>query len=178
MTYKSIDTKLAELLDGKQAGGAKLVPVLPLQPDPDASDVRDLLMPPPLLAELSKNDPKKTRDFNANIRAFLLRFVLGDPIDNQWYMKNWRDDVFELRVQNQRKKEALRIFGAFPKADTFLALVSKPRSYFGGKDDPRWDEIIEKTIARWDAILPGYHRVPAVPFSNCVTAKADDVKGV
>lgn len=177
MTYKSIDSKLAELLAKTQLGGPKLVPVLPLSPDPDASDVRDLLMPPLLLAELSKSDPRKTRDYNANVRAFLLRFVLGKLIDNQYYMKSWRDDVFELRVQLQKRKEALRIFGAFPKADIFVAIISKPRSYFGDRNDPRWDEIINKTIDRWDALLPGYHRITARPFSNCVTANAYDVHG-
>ena len=149
--------------------------MLPLVADPDHSDIREMLMPPALLAELSKNDPKKTLEFNANVRAFLLRFVLGKIVDNDTYMKSWRADVFELRVQLKKKKESLRIFGGFAQPDTFVALRSKPRSFFGDKSDPAWDTIINETIARWDALLPGYHRVIARPFSNCVTRKFFDV---
>jgi hypothetical protein len=175
LTYKSINTTLMELRDPDTLGGPKLVPVLPLVADPDQSDIRDMLVPPPLLAELTKNNPKKSLNYNANVRAFLLRFVLGEEIDNDAYMKSWRDDIFELRVQLQKKRESLRIFGGFAKADSFVALLSKPRAYFGGKDDPRWDEIIGKTMAKWDALLPGCHRVTARPFSNCITAHAYDV---
>ena len=177
MTYKSIDTILAELTVRGQTGGPRLVPVLPLSADIDQSDVREMLMPPVLLAELSKNDPKKTRDFNANVRAFLLRFVLGSEVDNNEYMKCWRDDIFELRVQLRKRQESLRIFGGFARADSFIALLSKPRAYFGDGSDPRWDEIVEKTIDRWEALLPNMKRVPARPFSNCVTANCYDVHG-
>jgi hypothetical protein len=175
LTYKSITTILDELCDKAQFGGPKLVPVLPLEPDVDQSDIREMLMPPALLAEISKNDPKKTMDYNANVRAFLLRFVLGVEVDNDTYMKSWRDNVFELRVQLRKKKESLRIFGAFAKPDSFVALVSKPRAYFGDGSDPRWDEIIEKTIASWNTLFPACHRVVARPFSNCVTANYYDV---
>lgn len=177
MTYKSIDTILGELRDHRGSGGPKLIAVLPSEFDPDDSDVREMLMPPHLWKELSKNNPKKTRDYNANVRAFLLRFVCGGGVDNETYMKSWRDDIFELRVQLARKDEALRIFGGFAKEDTFIALIAKPRSYFDGKDDPRWDEIIDRAIIKWNEYLPGKHRVPARPFSNCVSSNAYDVHG-
>ena len=150
------------------------MPIFPSGPDPDQSDVREMLMPPILWNELQKNSPRKTLHHNANVRAFLSRFVLGGEVDNLYYMKSWRDDVFELRVQMPKRKEALRIFGGFARPDTFIALTSKPRREFGGMNDPNWDKVIEKTMAMWDAFLPGCRRVSSRPFGNCVTANAYD----
>ena len=143
----------------------------------DESEKRELFMPPALQITLTQNNPKKTMDYTANIRAFLGRYVKGGMIDNWDYMKSWKEDVFELRVQNQRRKrdERLRIFGAFGKPDTFVAFFGKPRSSFGGKDDPRWDDAIYRAIKEWDKMFPGCRRVPARPFSNCLTFNFIDV---
>lgn len=96
-------------------------------------------------------------------------------MDNERYMKNWKEDVFEMRVQQQRKKERLRIFGAFGRPDTFVAFFSKPRNWFGGKEDPRWDEAVYRVVDGWSEMFPGCRRVPARPFSNCVTFNSYDV---
>ncbi len=122
-----------------------------------------------------QNDPRKAMDYNANIRAFLVRYVKGDKIDNWDYMKSWKEDVFELRVQNQRRKERLRIFGAFGKPDKFVAFFRKPRSAFGGKEDPKWDEAIYRVVKEWDEMFPGCRRVLARPFHNCLTFNFIDV---
>ena len=150
---------------------------LPLAFDPDESEKRELFMPPALRITLTQNDPRKTMNYNANIRAFLGVYVKGGRINNQDYMKSWKEDVFELRVQNQRRKrnERIRIFGAFGKPDIFIAFFSKPRSWFGGKEDPRWDEAIYRVVREWDEMFPGCRRVPACPFSNCLTFNFIDV---
>jgi len=111
----------------------------------------------------------------ANIRAFLGRYVKGRLVDNHDYMKSWKEDMFELRVQNQRRSESLRIFGAFARPDTFIALFQRPRSYFGDASDPRWDQEIYRAVDLWDTIFPGCRRIPSRPFSNCVTSNYYDV---
>jgi hypothetical protein len=132
-------------------------------------------MPPALLNTLSQVHPKMARDYAANIRGFLLRYVEGELIDNFDYMKSWKDDVFELRVQNQKKGQRLRIFGAFGRPDTFIAFFRKPRDDFGGKDDPKWDASIHRVMDEWNTMFPGCPRVRSLPFSNCVTFKAYDI---
>ena len=135
-------------------------------------------MPPALQITLTQSDPKKALNYNANIRAFLGRYVKGkenEKIDNENYMKSWKEDVFELRVQNQPRKQRIRIFGAFGRPDTFIAFFSKPRSWFGGKEDPRWDEAVYRVVREWDEMFPGCRRVPARPFSNCLTFNFIDV---
>lgn len=142
--------------------------------DQDESEKRDLFMPPALVTTLNQNDPKKAREYTANIRAFLGRYVKGKKIDNKYYMKSWKEDVFELRVQLQRRHEALRIFGAFGGPDKFVAFFRKPRSAFGDRFDPNWDKAVYRTVDEWAAMFPGCRRVPALPFSNCITFNADD----
>ncbi len=132
-------------------------------------------MPPALKITLTQNDPKKALNYNANIRAFLGRYVKGNNIDNEAYMKSWKEEVFELRVQNQPRKQRIRIFGAFGRADTFIAFFRKPRDWFGGKEDPRWDECVYRVRREWDEMFPGCLRVPARPFSNCLTFNFIDV---
>jgi hypothetical protein len=114
-------------------------------------------------------------EYTANIRAFLGIYVKGKLVDNNNYMKSWKENVFELRIQNQRRKERLRIFGAFGRPDTFIAFFRKYRHEFGGKDDPKWDQAINRVIDEWNAMFPGCRRVPARPFSGCVTFEFYDV---
>lgn len=142
--------------------------------DPDECDVRELWMPPALVTTLTQKDPKKARDYCANVRAYLGRFVKGDPrIDNCDYMKLLKSDIFEMRVQNQKRGEKLRIFGAFGEVDKFVALFCRYRHYFGGRSDPKWDHEINRAIACWDDLFPGCHRMKARPFSNCVSNGVD-----
>jgi hypothetical protein len=132
-------------------------------------------MLPALVSTLAQVHPKMARDYAFNVRGFLLRYVYGEEIDNENYLKCWKEDVFELRVQNQRKGQRLRIFGAFGKPDIFVAFFRRPRDYFGGRDDPKWDQEIYRVVNKWNELFPGCPRVPARPFSNCVTSKAYDV---
>jgi len=148
----------------------------PVAFDQDESEKRELFMPPALRQTLSQVHPKMARDYAANIRAFLGRFVKGQMIDNENYMKSWANDVFELRVQNQKRGDRVRIFGAFGRPDSFVAFFRRPRSYFGGKDDPRWDDAVHRVAHEWNVTFPGCPRVPAHPFSNCVTFNFVDVR--
>jgi hypothetical protein len=132
LTYKSFNAILQE----KLAPATHTLMVFPVIFDPDESDIRELYMPPALVETLAQNDPKKARDYCANIRAFLKRYIIGAEIDNHDYMKSWRDDIFEMRVQNQKKGERVRIFGAFGAPDKFVAFFRRPRNYFGDKYDP------------------------------------------
>lgn len=145
----------------------RFVPVF----DPCESEERELFMTPALHDWLYQADRKATENFKANIRAFLGRYVKGEEIDNRDYMKSWKLNVFELRVQLQPRREATRIFGAFAATDVFFASNWHFRSDFGDATDPKWDAAIERLVKKWDELFAGYHRVAAKPFSNCVAFK-------
>lgn len=128
--------------------------------DPDESERRELFMLKALEVTLFQHHPKRARDYTANVRAFLGRFVKGYEIDNETYMKSWKDDIWEFRAQNQRRKDRIRIFGAFGCPDCFVALFRRPRDYFGDSSDPNWDVEIQRAVDEWDRLFPGCRRVP------------------
>ena len=168
MTNLSIDTTLLAVSGGPFR---RFLPVF----DPHESERRELLMTPALHDWCHQRDDKKTLAFKANIRAFLGRFVKGERVCNKDYMKTWRDDVSEFRVQLQPRRENTRIFGAFLKPDCFVAFhPPRARSDFGGKHDPRWDIAIDGVTAKWANSFPGTGRVPSRPFFRCVTSNAWD----
>jgi hypothetical protein len=170
LLYKLFSNRLDELVNDQ-----KLVR-LPLVFDPDQSERRELFMPPALRTTLEQRSPKKAMDYNANIKGYLGRYVKGDWIDNQDYMKNWPPtDAWELRVQNQRKGERLRIFGAFGRPDTFIAFFRKDRSWFDTDSDVRWEWAMNEVGGLWESTFPGCPMMKARPFSNCVTFNATDV---
>jgi hypothetical protein len=142
--------------------------------DPDESDIRDLWMVPALHKWCYEKDRSKSADYKRNLRAFLGRFVKGLEVDNQDYMKNWKKEIFELRVQLEPKGDNTRIFGGFVRPDVFVAVNWKSRSHFGDKTDPRWDRAINRAVAGINAALPGMPLMLAWPFSNCVTSNAID----
>ena len=142
--------------------------------DPDQSDRREMFVTPNLHQWLYQSDSRMTRDFKANVRAFLRRFVIGGPIDNDAYMKNWKNDIFDIRVQLQPRKESTRIFGAFAKAECFIAIYQRPRKDFVKHPD-LWDNAINRARAEFDRMFPGHCPVRARPFSNCVTFNYFDV---
>ena len=118
-----------------------------------------------------QSDRKKTLDFKANIRAFMKRFVIGSHVDNCVFMKNWVDEIWELRVQLQPRRERTRIFGTFAKDDCFIAVHQKLRSEFGGVDDPKWKKATDQAVDRWNTLFPDHHPIPAVPFSNSLLSR-------
>jgi hypothetical protein len=171
LTFSSIDAILNQLEQDKAI--KRFLPVM----DADQKDVRDLFMLPPLHDWLYQSDRKKTRDYKANIRGFLRRYVIGLRVDNTTYMKSWRSGVFELRVQLEPRRENTRIFGAFVKLDTFLAVhPPKLRSDFGSKGDPRWDVAIDRVLATFAGLFPDHFPVPAHPFSGCVSTNWYDAR--
>jgi hypothetical protein len=95
--------------------------------------------------------------------------VKGKKIDNEDYMKTWAKDIWELRPYLMKKKENTRIFGAFIKPDTFFCTHWKMRSYFGGKDDKKWEVALDRVVSEFGKLFPGYAPVTSSPFSNCVT---------
>jgi hypothetical protein len=169
LTFKSID----DILMGLE--GTALRRFLP-EMDPDESDIREIFMPPALYEWLYQRDRKKTLNFKANVRGFLKRFVIGDEVDNQDYMKSWKDDVFELRVQIQPRRERIRIFGAFVRPDTLILIHQKPRSDFGGKNDPKWDQALDRVTEAFARLFANHPKLRAHPFSNCLTSNFIDVR--
>jgi hypothetical protein len=167
LIYKSIDTILAAH-DGVEL--RRFVPVL----DPHETERRELWMLPGLHKWIYQGDRRATLHFKPNVRGFLGRFVKGEWIDNSDYMKCWKLDVWELRVQLQPKRENTRIFGTFAKPDVFVAIHQRLRSQFGGKGDPAWDAALHRVCDEWDRLFPGQRRVPARPFGNCVTFQGTD----
>lgn len=170
LTKKSIDDILAE----HEAAGrlVRFVPAL----DVDQSEKRDIWMPPGLHKWCYEKNRKQGANYKANARAFLRRFVIGEHIDNVEYMKSWKWDVFEFRVQLEPDKDNTRIFGAFAKQDVFVAIHQKLRSEFGDKSDPKWDRALERVLKEWRAL---FHTDPvrARPFSLCVSEKFYDAMG-
>jgi hypothetical protein len=94
----------------------------------------------------------------------LKRFVVGDEVDNEDYMKSWKDDVFELRVQIQPRRERIRIFGAFIRLDTLILIHQRARSDFGGKDDPEWGQALDRVTGAFAQLFPGHPKLRARPF--------------
>lgn len=144
--------------------------------DSDESVKRELLMTPSLLDWCKQQDSTRSASYKPNVRAFLGRFVKGGEVDNENYMKTWRDDVWELRAQFEPRAPSkphydnTRIFGAFARIDTFIAFhPPRFRSYFGGADDPRWNARINDVVEQWTALFGNIGRVPSVPFSNCLS---------
>lgn len=147
--------------------------------DPDETDYREMWMTAAIHDWLCQSDRKATRDYKANVRAFLKRFVVNKRlIDNEEYMKNWPNadcpDFFELRVQLQPPRENTRVFGGFVKQDGFIILHRKLRSEL--RSDAAFSKAIKRTAEIWDGLLPGIAMVRSRPFSNCVTGKFFDVK--
>jgi hypothetical protein len=170
LTYKLFGTILDQKLQLNE------LVRLPIVFDQDESEKRELFMPPALRDTLQQVHPRMARDYDANIRAFLGRYIKGEEvIDNETYMKSWKEDVFELRVQLQKRRDRIRIFGAFGRPETFIAFFRRPRNLFGGKEDPEWDKAIYRVVDEWNATFPGCRRVSSRPFSNCLTFKYFDV---
>ncbi|HZT20973.1 MAG TPA: hypothetical protein VFA23_16290 [Dongiaceae bacterium] len=169
MTFKTIDAILSE-----HERATTLVRFLPLM-DNDESEVRELFMVRHLHQWCYQKDSKKTLNYKANVRGFLKRYVIGLQVDNVDYMKSWRADVFEFRVQLEPRRENTRMFGAFVAPDKFVAFHQKPRSEFGGIGDPKWDAAIDRVLDEFVNLFPGHRPVPARPFSNCVTSNYFDV---
>jgi hypothetical protein len=166
LTKKSIEVILVE-----HENAQVLKRFLPLM-DPDQSEIRELLMVPSLHQWCYQSDRRQTLNYKANVRAFLGRYVIGRSVNNEDYMKSWRDDVFELRVQLQRRDNT-RIFGAFAKPDVFIAIHQKLRSEFRSQAD--WDRAIERVLHAWATLFPGYRPILSRPFSNYVTSNCIDV---
>lgn len=144
--------------------------------DPDESEKRELFCLPALYSWLYQKDRKKSQDYKVSIRAHLAWFVKGFEVDNIDYMKTWRDDIWELRIQfqNLRRKEATRIFCTFPNPDVLFCTHWKMRSDLGDKDDPLWNVAINKVLTEFEKYFPGDSPVKSRPFSNCVTANYYD----
>lgn len=142
--------------------------------DPHETERRELWMRPALHQWAYQGNRKQTLQFKPKVRAFLGRYVKGEWIDNRDVMKSWTLDVWELRVQLLPKRENTRIFGTFIKPDTFVAVHQALRSSFGDKDDPKWQRAVDRVVDEVDGLFPGIRRVPAKPFSNCVTFKGYD----
>jgi hypothetical protein len=167
LTLKLIDP----ILEAEGAGKIKrFSPVM----DADESDIRELWMTPSLHSWCYENDGQKSLDYKRNLRAFLGRFVKGQKVDNRDYMKSWKKRIFELRVQLSPKPHNTRIFGGFVLPNTFVAINWKPRSYFGNKDDPRWDEQIDIAVHGVAAISSKFYLLSPKPFSTCVDSCAYD----
>lgn len=142
--------------------------------DPDETPKRDIYCLPGLHTWLYQADKSKSLEYKERIQAHLVRFVKGKNVDNADYMKNWKSDVWELRIRLLSRKEVTRIFCTVPKPDSLFCVHWKLRRYFGGNDDPRWDRAINRVIKEWDKYFPGHKPVKSRPFSNCVTFNSFD----
>jgi hypothetical protein len=168
LTFKSIDA----ILDGEVGDNAhRFLPAL----DPDQAHSREIIMTPALHDWCYEQDSNKSLNYKANLRAFLKRFVIGLPVDNDDYFKNWRRRIFEVRLQlAPPKSDNTRIFGAFMRQDVFVAAHQKPRAWFVGRTE-RWDQAIAEAESKLQAMFPGVALLLPCPFSNCVSHNAIDL---
>lgn len=169
MSFKTIDTILKEAEDAGTL--RRFVPLW----DPDESEKRELFLSPGVFDLVHQENRRLGRSFGPAVRGFLKRFVVGGPIDNKNYMKSWRDDVFALRVQIEPRKhpDNHRIFGGFVKQDCFVALNYEKRGILEQRNS--WDFKIGSAIEKWEGLFGSFSRVPARPFSNCVSANFWDL---
>jgi hypothetical protein len=114
-------------------------------------------------------------EYKMNVRSFLKRFVVGEFVDNEDYMKCWRADVFEFRVQLDPMGDNTRIFRGFAQPDCFVLFRHRLRGWFQGRQGA-WDKVIDATELDWATLFKHFPRIKAEPFSNCVTANAWDKK--
>jgi hypothetical protein len=160
------------LREAEQAG--KLFRFVP-DYDSDESEVRELWMSAGVNNLLYQKDRRKDSDFQRDARGFLKQFVIGGSIDNEFYMKSWRDDVFAFRLQLRKRGEPenTRIFGGFIEQDKFVALTYGERNLFD-KGEGQWDKCIDKAADAWVVLFPDRTRIKARPFAGCVSSNFRD----
>jgi hypothetical protein len=160
-------------LDGnKNPAGALFAPVL----DDDETLARDIIMLTPLHDWIHRKDGSRTPSYKLNIQAFLTEIITGCYVNNDIHFKNWRKRIFEIRVQiAPQHADNWRIFGGFVRADTFVAAVQKPRSYFGGKEDPKWNQMVDEADLLIQQAFPGVRLLMPRPFTDLITSNSADV---
>jgi hypothetical protein len=110
------------------------------------------------------------------------RYVSGDtiPVGLEPYRKG--NDAFLARIspaeygiwaiRSVAPKPAIRVFGAFCETDVFVALLTRRRNELGGPESRAWAAAREATIARWEYLFPGEHRLLGENAHDFISEKA------
>lgn len=147
---------------------------------PNEAEQRRIVMLPALWNWVHTNTQKPDLVvYYANIRAHLGRFVKGETIDNEDFMKELSrrekgsiegKGVWEFRVTFQPQR---RIFGAFVAPDLFFATHWKDRGELGSNRE-KWRQAITRVEDEWARLFPGRRWLIGSRFSDYVTFKGDD----
>jgi hypothetical protein len=149
---------------------SKLIPFLEGMV-PCEREVRRLLLTKRLYDEIvALPESKKDRGHKLKIQAHLKRFVVGEEIDNQVYMKcldKKEDRVWAIRILNEPQ---YRIFGAFLELDCFIAFHSTKRAQLRKQG---FATDVKRTIREWNALRLGKERFHAKHFTSYVSNGRD-----
>lgn len=167
MTYSAIQSIISSLVQSGQVARFH-----PDYLDPDESEWREIILIQSVNKWIYEKDSRRSIYYKQNVRMHLSKFVLGDFIDNGNYMKSWKDDIWEIRVQLERREDNTRIFGGFLFPNIFVATNHHLRSQF--KNEDLWNKAINRAVARWRLLFPGMDRLKCQPFRDCVTFNAYD----
>jgi len=119
---------------------------------------------------------RETMEFKEAVLAHFRQFVLGETIDDCYYMKRVEDrrvptdqifhhEVWSIRPRFQPQH---RFFGFFALPDWFVVLNKQTRRKL---DDPgEWHRQLDKAVRIWVALLPSQSPHPAHVFSDLVTS--------
>lgn len=109
------------------------------------------------------------------------RFATGETIPVGWDPYDKDDSAFMARVdpadygiwtiRSVAPSPAIRIFGAFFQADTFIALRAYERKELGGRGDRRWAAARENAIARWDNLFGSIPRLNGGKINDFISQK-------
>jgi hypothetical protein len=140
---------------------------------PGESEVRRLYVAPSVQHFLSGNFNKKVdRDYYANVRSFLGRFVKGGPMQHEEDLKKvmpFGDEVWSMRI---RFNPHSRLFGAFLMEDCFVACRARFRDDLGkeyGGQKKGFDKARDDVVADWGKLFPGVPRFSGYPLSVCIS---------
>lgn len=140
--------------------------------DPDETEAREIVLIRSVSEWIYQKDSRRSLSYKGNIREHLSKFVLGGYVDNKNYMKSWKNNIWELRVQLERQDDNTRIFGGFLFPNIFVCTNHHMRSKF--KDKDAWDRAIDRATERWHSLFPGRNPLKCRPFRGCVTSNAYD----
>ncbi len=87
-------------------------------------------------------------------------------------MKSWKSDIWEIRVQLEKRGDNTRIFGGFLFSNIFVCTNYHMRAKF--KAEEEWDHAIDRALERWFELFPGKPPLKSQPFRDCVTFNAYD----
>jgi hypothetical protein len=117
---------------------------------------------------LYRNDvEQKDRDYRADVRMFLKRYVIGEDFDDDVKLKQLKppsDGLYAFRVVFNPHH---RILGGFVRPGEFVATAQKARSLLE-QEGRGWTPTRTSAKTQWEALLPNHSRLTSTRSSLLV----------